>query len=365
MDRYPCLVINHEALRFNAAKMNSWCEEAGIMYCGVIKGANGSASLAEDLVAGGAKMLGSSRLCQLRRVKEAGIEVPTLLIRVPMMSELSEVVELADYSLQSEMDTIEALNEAAYEAGVKHKVILMADLGDLREGWINHEELIESAVKVEKVMDCLELAGIGTNLGCYGSVVPDRRNMKQLAELAETIEDRIGRKLEIVSGGASSSLKPLMEGEMPSKINMLRIGAVTLVGPLEDVRIYYDVTEIDELRGDAFTLKAQIVEKKLKPTHPIGTLGVDAFGKARVYEDRGERMRVLLAVGRQDYGDIDDIVPLLEGAQVIGASGDHTIVDIEDCTEELKVGDVMEFHLKYSAIMRLTASEDVKILNIG
>ncbi len=360
MDRYPCLVMNHEAIQYNVATIRKWCDDAGIRFCGVIKGANGTSELIADYVAGGAEMIGSSRLAQLRRVKEGGYKVPAVLIRVPMLSEIEEVIELAEYSLNSEMVTLEALNEAALKAGVKHKVVLMADLGDLREGWFDHDELLAAAVRVENELDGLELAGIGTNLGCYGSVVPDANNMNQLAALADRVEEAVGHELEIVSGGATSSLKPLMDGDMPSKINMLRVGAANIVGKLEDVRVYYDVKEMDDLRDDCFTLRAQVIERKIKPTHPIGTLGVDAFGKTREYADRGMRERVLLGIGRQDYGDIDDIVPCYEGAEVIGASGDHTIIDIEECSHKPAIGDIMEFKLKYSAIMSLTSSEDVK-----
>ncbi len=360
MNRYPCLVMNHEAIRYNVATIRKWCNEAGIRFCGVIKGANGGSSLIEDYVAGGAEMLASSRLAQLRRVKESGHDIPCVLIRVPMLSEIDEVIELADYSLNSEITVLKALNEAALKAGVEHKVVLMADLGDLREGWFDQDELVAAALQVENEMDGLELAGVGTNLGCTGSVIPDENNMTQLAELAERIEAEIGRELEIVSGGATSSLKPLMDGCMPAKINMLRVGAANIVGKLEDVRVFYDVKEMDELRDDCFILEAEVIERKVKPTHPIGTLGVDAFGKKPVYVDRGMRERVLLGIGRQDYGDIDDIFPCLEGTAVVGASGDHTIIDIEDCSHKPVIGGIMEFKLKYGAIMRLTASEDVK-----
>lgn len=365
MNRYPMLEVNHEAFRHNASVVSKWCKENNILFCAVIKSSNGMLSIAKDYVEGGAEMLASSRLAQLRRCKDAGLDVPRLMIRVPMMSELEEVIDVADYSLNSEEVVLEALNDVCAKAGKTHKVVLMADLGDLREGFIDHDDLVRVALRVENEWDNLILAGIGTNLGCYGSVKPDANNMNQLAELAKRIEAEIGRKLEIVSGGASSSLLPLMNGEMPAEINMLRIGAVLADGPLDDVRIFYDVKELDELRDDGFILKAEVIEKKVKPTHPIGELGVDAFGKKRVYVDRGNRARVLLGVGRQDYGDIDDLVPLLEGAEVIGASGDHTIVDIEDCDKGVAIGGIIECKLKYSAILRLTASEDIKVVEIG
>jgi predicted amino acid racemase len=119
------------------------------------------------------------------------------------------------------------------------------------------------------------------------------------------------------------------------------------------------------LSDECFVLEAEVIETNTKPTHPIGELGVDASGKVGTYVDRGRRRRAILAVGRADYGDIDDIVPVLEGAEVAMASGDHTILDIEDCSEPLRVGDIVRFKMKYSALLRLSTSENITIEEIN
>ena len=318
--------------------------------------------MALDYESCGAKWIASSRLEQLARAKAAGVKVPLLMIRIPMISELDEMVKSCDWSLQSGIDTLDALERAAAAAGKTHNVILMADLGDLREGFFEKEELVEAALHVEQRLGHVHLAGIGTNLGCVGSVIPTKEKMDMLAEWAYTVETAIGRPLEIVSGGATSSLMPVFDKEMPEKINMLRIGAAVHTGPLEDMRLCYGRTEMDVLSDDAFILETEVIEANTKPTHPIGKLGVNAFGERAEYVDRGTRKRVVLAIGRADYGDIGDLVPQLEGAEVTMASGDHTILDVEDCSGELRVGDVVRFRLKYSAIMRLTASENVTIV---
>ena len=359
MRRRPALVVDHTKLRYNMNTVIHWCDEAGIQVAGIIKVTNGMASVARDYEACGAAMIGSSRLEQLARAKAAGVEVPLMMIRVPMISELEELVEICDYSLQSEFATLKALDEVAIKADKVHNVILMADLGDLREGFFEKEELIDVAKYVEDILSGLHLAGIGTNLGCYGSVVPTAENIQQLVAHAEPVEEAIGRPLEIVSGGATSSLIPLFDKEMPDKINMLRIGAVVFTGPLEDIRVSYGRKEAETLYDDAITLEAEVIEVKTKPSHPIGKLGVDATGKVRKYIDRGNRRRALLAIGRADYGEPEDIIPQLEGARVLGASGDHTILDIDDCREKIKVGDVIRFKVRYSAILGLTSSENV------
>lgn len=362
--RKPALILDHDKLRYNMRSVIGWCGAAGIDVAGVIKITGGMASVARDYAECGAYMIASSRLEQLARAKNAGVDIPMLMIRVPMISELEELVEICEYSLQSEFATLKALDEAAIKAGKVHNVILMADLGDLREGFFELEELVDVAKYVEDVLSGIHLAGIGTNLGCYGSVMPTEDKMKQLVSYAEAVEEAIGRPLEIVSGGATSSLMPVFDKVMPGKVNLLRIGAISFTGPLEDLRTSYGRKEADALHDDVFTLEAEVIEVRTKPTHPIGKLGVDATGHKRSYVDRGMRKRALLAIGRADYGELDDIIPQLEGAEVIGASGDHTILDIEDCKEPVRVGDVIRFKLKYTAILRLTSSENVTTYEI-
>ena len=365
MKKRPSLIIDHEKLRANMLTVTGWCNDAGIDVAGVIKGIGGLASAALDYEACGAKWIASSRLEQLARAKEAGVKVPLMMIRVPMISELDELVRICDYSLQSEFATLKAADEAAIRAGRIHNVILMADLGDLREGFFDLEELVDVAKYTEDVLTGLHLAGIGTNLGCYGSVMPTKDKMQQLASYAEAVEEAIGRPLEVVSGGATSSLMPVFDGEMPDKINMLRIGALPFCGPMEDFRICYGRKEADVLYDDVVTLEAEVIEVRTKPTHPIGKLGVNAFGVRAKYRDRGNRRRALLAIGGADFGTSDDLVPMLEGAEILGCSGDHTILDIEDCKENLKVGDVVRFKLRYTAMLHLTSSENVTKYETG
>jgi len=357
----PTLIVDHANLRHNMRTVVGWCRDAGIDVAGVIKVTTGMASVALDYEACGAKWIASSRLEQLERAKAAGVKIPLLMIRVPMLSELEEMIKVCDYSLQSSLDTLKALEEEALRQNRTHNVILMADLGDLREGFFEKEELVAVAEYVENRLDGVHLAGIGTNLGCVGSVKPTEEKMLMLADWAGAVEEAIGRPLETVSGGATSSLMPVFDKVMPQKINMLRIGAVAFCGPTEDLRTCYGREEVDVMSDEAFMLEAEVIETNTKPTHPIGELGVDAFGKKATYVDRGRRRRAILAVGRADYGDIDDLIPVTEGAEVTMASGDHTIVDIEDCKEDIRVGDIMRFKLKYSAILRLTASENITI----
>lgn len=363
--KYPALVINHESIRYNASIINKWCTAHNITFVGVVKGFNAELSVVQDYLDCGANVIASSRLEQLKRIKDAGLktldgeETPLMMIRIPMLSELDEMVRIADYSLQSEDVTIAALDEAARRLGRKHKIIIMHDVGDLREGIFDQDKVIDLALKVENEYGYIELAGIGTNLGCTGTVVTDENNMTQLAELAARIEEKIGRRLEFVSGGASTSLPLVIKGKMPGGINMLRIGSAIMDGSNHENNTVYGCEEFAALKDDCFVLRAQVVEVQYKPSHPIGTLGVDAFKKRKTFIDKGMRTRAIIAAGCQDFNSIDDMVLKLDGAELIGASGDHTLIDVSECAMKPQIGDIVECNLTYSAIMRMTVSSNV------
>ena len=72
----------------------------------------------------------------------------TVLLRIPMHCEVAEVVKYVDLSFNSELSTIRLLNEEAAKAGKVHDILLMIDLGDLREGiFFRNEDLIYEAVE--------------------------------------------------------------------------------------------------------------------------------------------------------------------------------------------------------------------------
>lgn len=356
---YPRVEINLAHLKHNVSEIVKRCGEYGIDIAGVIKGTTGIPECAKQFAEGGAKIIASSRLEQLQDAKDFGINLPLLLLRVPMLSELEEVIRLTDISLNSEEVVLKALNEEAKKQGKKHKVILMADLGDLREGFWDKDEMVEVAVMVEEQLHNLELAGIGTNLGCYGSVEATADKLDELVAIAERIEDKIGRKLEYISGGATTSLPRIFNGDMPERINLLRVGEGILLARDLDVFYGYDLSF---MKQDVYTLKAEVIEVKDKPSHPVGKISIDAFGHTPEYVDRGIRRRALIGIGKVDYGSIDEIFPQDKGVEIIGASSDHTILDIEDAERDIKVGDIISFGINYASVVYVTNCKNVQIV---
>ena len=172
------------------------------------------------------------------------------------------------------------------------------------------------------------------------------------------IENDIGRRLDIISGGATTSLPRVITGDIPGRINQLRIGEGILLAMTKEVQELWGI-DISDMYTDAFTIRAEVIEVKKKPTYPVGEIMYDAFGKKPVYEDRGIRKRALIALGRVDYGSIEEISPREAGITVVGASSDHTILDVEDAQREIKVGDIIELDITYASLVYVSDSGNV------
>jgi ornithine racemase len=358
--RYPMVELDLKKLRNNIDQAVKRCGELGIGLAGVIKGFTGIPEGAKQFADAGVDFIASSRLEQIQGCIDYGIKADYMLIRVPMLSEIEEVVRITDISLNSEMEVLKALNKEALKQGKIHKVIIMIDLGDLREGFWDKKELLDAALMVENECNGLYLAGVGTNLGCYGSILATPEKMNELIADAEMIEKAIGRGLDILSGGATTSFPMVLDGTMPKRINNLRMGeGIILAKDLKDI-LHLDMSFMYQ---DAFTLKAEVIEVKNKPSHPVGEISFDAFGNVgATYVDRGIRKRALLGMGKVDVAFPDMIFPREKGIEVLGASSDHLILDIQDAEREFKVGDIVEFDLCYATIVYATNSPNVRIV---
>ena len=356
---YPRMVIDIEKLGNNLeAVANITKDKGGCSLMIVTKGLCADKEVAK-LIAKHPKVdyMADSRVQNLASyydlAKENGKE--TVLLRLPMASEIENVVKFADISFNSELETIGLLNEEAGKQGKKHKILLMIDLGDLREGiFYQNDDQIYDAVEKILAMENIVLEGIGVNLTCYGAIIPKYDNLSVLAQWAKDIEEKFDIKLNIVSGGNSSSIYLIEKGELPEGINNLRLGESFLLGN--------DTAYGAKLAGtvdDAITLEAQIIELKEKPSLPIGEVGKDAFGQVPVYEDRGIIKRAIVAIGKQDT-DLDSMEPLDEGVEILGGSSDHTILDVTKNTRDLKVGDVVSFKLEYGGMLKNATSAYVE-----
>lgn len=359
MNTYPRVEIDLKKLRHNIDEVVDRCHNANISVVGVIKGFTGIPACAKEYEASQCDFIGTSRLEQIEATMEVGVTKPFILIRVPMISEAEDVVRLAECSLNSEVAVLKALNRAALAQNKIHKVILMVDLGDLREGFWNNGELLDAALLIENQLKGLKLLGVGTNLGCYGSIAATPEKMTELIACAERIEGKIGRTLEIISGGATSSFPLVLNGTMPKRINNLRLGeGIILAKDLSEL-YGYDMTFMNQ---DVFVLKAEIIELKEKPSYPVGELAYDAFGQVGTYVDKGIRKKALLAMGKVDVAYPDLLIPIEKGIEILGASSDHLILDVDDSERTFKVGDTVAFYMNYATLVFATNSPNVKMV---
>lgn len=328
------------------------CREHGIKVTGVTKATCGHPEVARAMLRGGVSGIADSRMENIHRLKDAGVDSPFMLLRIPSLSNVAEVVDCVTVSLNTELSILEALSRVAERCARIHDVILMVDLGDLREG-IWPDDLIPFVHESLKLPG-INIKGLGTNLACFGGVVPNQNNMNHLVELADEVEQTFRFSLDWISGTNSSGLGLIAAGQMPQQINHARIGEAILLG-----RETMQRQPLPDTCQDAFILHAEILELKTKPSIPIGKRCEDAFGRKSVFDDHGLMDRALLNVGREDV-DIEGIIPIDSRLRILGASSGYLVVDVTEVSSNLQVGDTLSFSLNYSALLAAMTSEYVK-----
>ncbi len=347
---YPRVNIYRNKLRENASILQEAFRDRGIELVAVTKVFGADAKIIEAYHEGGVRHFADARIQNLERIDPKYGD--RMLLRIPMLSELARVVRSSERSLQSEWVTIKALNEEARRQGRKHKILLMIDLGDLREGVYAEEELFDIAGKI-KNLDAIEWEGTGTNLTCYGGVLPTKKNLDRLVALTRELRSLTGFALPVISAGNSSSLYLIENREHP-EWNQLRIGEALAVG----TESAYGQRFMN-LHTDAFVFEAEVIESRMKPSLPVGEIGKNAFGETPVFENRGEHSRVIVGVGRQD-ADAADLSPEINGSEILGASSDHMIIDPGPQVEnKIVVGDTLTFQMNYRSVLRVFTSEYV------
>jgi len=353
MKMYPKLVIDLKKVKNNLDRITEMVKGAGCSLMIVTKGYCADMEIFKLLEESEIDYLADSRIQNLRKYE--GTTKERVLLRLPMISQSEEVVRYAEISLNSEIETIKKLNEAAVKLNKKHKILLMIDLGDLREGiFFKDEDEIYHTVEEILKLENIELFGLGVNLTCYGAVIPKQDNLSILVDIAHKIEAKFNISLTMLSGGNSSSVYLIGRNELPEGINNLRVGEAFLLG---DETSYSQM--LDGFYDDAFTLEAEIIELKEKQSLPIGETGVDAFGNRPFYEDLGVIKRAITAVGRQDI-DPDHLHPADPEISILGASSDHLILNVDKTENNYKVGDILKFKLEYSSLLRATTSSYVQ-----
>jgi len=343
---YPRIVLSESKLRENIAHIDKLCIDNHISsWTLVSKAFAGNKKALQILQSFPMVSIGDSRIDNLKRLDPS--KNKRVLLRIPSKRELPMVLKYADVSLESEFETISLLNQLAKEASFVHQIILMFDMGDLREG-IFFQNIDWKVIDEIFAMESIQVVGIGTNLTCFGGVLPSQKNLLELVEIASTIEMRTGKKIPLISGGNSSSVWLFGKDEIPSRINHLRIGEAYLFGRETAMGGW-----IEDMNHDVFHLECEVIELKEKPSFPIGQMGMDSFGVPVSIEDRGTMKRAIVNIGKQDV-ILTNLHPKNKKLSIIGGSSDHLILEVRD--QKLRLGDIVKFEITYPALVHLMSS---------
>ncbi len=344
----PRIEITLSQIQHNARILCELYGEQGISLMGVSKAVLGEPLIAEAMIRGGVKFIADSRLENIQRMKNSRVSAQFVLLRTAP-SQAESVVEDVDISLNTEIVTLEKLNYYASLQNKIHQIILMVEMGDLREGILPDDIFLF----IEKVLclSHLKIIGVGCNLACYGGIKPDAQKMQQLSALTDAIEKKFDLNLSITSGGNSANYKWYKSTKQVGRINNLRIGESILLG-------YETVNNkaIPKLHTNAFKLIAEVIESKVKPSLPFGEIGRDAFGNIPVFKDCGMHQRAIIALGKQDT--LISGLSTNQDLEILGSSSDHTVIDSKNF--DLKVGVGVNFNLDYGSLLMAMTSPFIK-----
>ena len=340
-------------MQANLSVINRWMSQHEASWTVVTKVLCGHVETLRALQELGVQSIGDSRLQNLRAVERLSSDFEAWYLRVPTPSSVHEVISCTDVSLNSELEVIHELNSHAKEQGKVHSIVIMIELGDLREG-ILPGSLVRFYKQVFELPN-INVLGIGANLGCFSGSVPTIDQFTQLALYRELLELKFKHKLPMISAGSTAVLPLLQQGSLPRAINHFRIGEALFLGT--DL---INGGTLNGLRSDVITLSAEIAEIKEKGLVPLGEVTPTASTFDNDVDESispGQRgYRAIISIGHLDT-DISGITPVNPNHKIAGASSDVTVVNLDDNPEGLGIGDTIMFRTNYSALLRLMNSK--------
>ncbi len=343
------LCINIDALRHNIKQVDRIVSLRNSSWTLVTKVLCGNESILKELFAMGIHSFGDTRLENIRSFASICPSIERWYLRVPPPSITEDVANIAEVSLNSEISTIRKLDQVARAAGKIHKIIVMIELGDLREG-VLPGSLIDFYTNIFSLPN-IEVLGIGANIGCLSGVIPNIDQLMQLVLYRELLELKFGHKLKLISAGTSATLSLLDKNHVPDAINHWRIGESVFLG-----RDLVNGGILNEFRDDTFILEAEIAEIKRKSMVPVGEVAnlapFDTYTNECELTPGQRGKRALITIGELDT-DVRGLIPLSDSCHIVGASSDISVVHIDDDTDTASVGDTLSFKLTYSALLRL------------
>lgn len=345
------LKLYRDKLQHNYKFLNSLFKQRGIGWGIVTKLFCGNEDYLREVINLGTDEIHDSRISNLAKVKAINSEVQTVYIKPPPKDIIQDIITYADVSFNTELTTIRQLSEEAQRQNKEHKIIIMIEMGDLREG-VMRDELVDFYGEIFNLPN-IKIVGLGTNLNCLHGVMPNADKLIQLSLYKKIIELKFNRTIPWVSGGTSVTIPLLVRGELPDGVNHFRIGETLYFG-LD----LFSGEVIEGMESSVMELYTQIIEIHEKPMVPSGEFGQDPTGNTyEVDEDMyGKRAyRAILDIGNLDIQP-EYLIPKSDDVNIIDASSDMLVIEVGENNSDLQVGDMIPFKLKYMGALGIMNS---------
>lgn len=352
--------FNTTKLKHNFDYLENLFESNNIKWAIVSKLLCGEKSYLEEIINLGVKKICDSRVTNLKVIKSIDKNIETIYIKPPAKRSIKNIVRYADISFNTEYYTIKLLSEEAQRQNRTHKIMIIIETGELREG-VLAEDFLDFYEKVFELPN-IEVVGIGTNLSCLYGVLPNRDKLIQLSLYEQLVEAKFNKNIPFVSGGSSVTIPLILNNTLPRGINHFRVGETLFLGTN-----VYDNSRYRNMKSDVFKLFAEVIEVSEKPMVPDGEMGTNVEGEEYSFDesDIGKTScRAIIDLGLLDV-DEEHITPKDKNIKFAGASSDMIVIDLGKNSKKYKVGDLIEFKLDYVGTLRLMSSRyiDKKIVS--
>lgn len=341
------ITLHPQKLTHNYRYLNRLFRQNDIEWAVVAKVLCGNEKFLKILLDTCDKDFCDSRLTNLKHIKELSPETQTVYIKPPAKRLARSIVTYADVSFNSEIDTIKALSEEAVMQDRIHKIIIMVEMGELREG-IMAEDL-PRFYREAAALPNIRITGLGTNMKCLNGILPDEQKLSELNRIKEMIEQSYHIRIPYISAGSSVTIPLIFKNEVPEGINHFRVGETLFFGT--DV---YHNSHFEGMYRDVFKLTAEIIEIIEKPMVPTGEAGTNVSGETPVYDKADcekTAVRAIVDVGILDI-DPNHISPVPQEIEILGASSDMMVLNLSDNSSRYQVGDTIDFSMNYLAVLR-------------
>ncbi len=342
------ITLDTKKLKSNFDYLNKLFDRNNIQWSIVTKMLCGHKGYLMEVLSLGVKQICDSRILNLKRIKEINPEIETIFIKPPAKWNLPDVIRYADISMNTEFETIRRLSEEAQKQDKIHKIIIMIELGELREG-VMGDDFIRFYENVFKLSN-IKVVGIGANLSCLNGVLPNHDKLIQLCLYEQLVEAKFNKKIDYVSGGSSVTIPLIANKLLPKGINHFRVGETLFLG----TNVYND-TPLKKMNTDVFKLYAEIIELIEKPILPSGELGTNVEGHSVELDEKllgKTSFRAIIDIGLLDV-EPKYLTPTDPEIAFAGASSDMIVMDLGENSKNYKVSDLLEFNLTYMGTLRV------------